>query len=46
MAEFVVETTFDVYSPKDWMFPVQTTIKFEVEATMEVFSPEEWKLKL
>ena len=33
MAKFIVETTFEVYSPKDWKFRVEMTTKFKVETT-------------
>ena len=38
MANFIVETTVVVYSPKDWKFRVETTIMFKV-------GPAEQKLK-
>ena len=36
MAKFIVETTVEVKSRKDWRFRVEKTIKFTVETTIEV----------
>ena len=33
MAKFVVKTTVQVDSPKDWNFSVESTIKYKVERT-------------
>ena len=46
MDEFIVKTTVQVYSTKDWKFRVETTIKFEVETTDDVHSAKDWKFEV
>ena len=31
MTNFIVDTAFKVYSPKDWKFTIKMTIKFKLE---------------
>ena len=46
MAIFIVETTVDVFSPKDRKFKVEIAIKFEVETIIEVQRPKDWMFKV
>ena len=46
MAQFIVKTTFENYSPKDGRFRVETTIKIQFETSNEIYSPKDCKFKV
>ena len=39
MTRLIVETTVEFYSPNDWKFRIETTIKCKIETTIDAYSP-------
>ena len=46
MANFTVETTVEIYSPKDCKFRAETTIKCKNETAIEGYSQSDWKFRV
>ena len=46
MVIFEIETTVEVYSPKESKFKVKTTILIKIETIVEVHSRKHWEFRV